>query len=87
MICSQIEDAYEAAFRAAAAVPFPAAEDASDMLTRKAVFFARRHAAEQVLKEKLGQLGLDTSHLSLGQRSSSTDLLSLARPLALQGGK
>lgn len=83
---AQIGAAFESALRAAAAVEVPQDADLEDAAVQRRVVFERRFAAEKELKKQLGELGLDTSSLSLkgwgDAQQAPQDLLSLARPLA-----
>jgi hypothetical protein len=82
--CEQIQQAFESALRAAAAVQPPEGKDLQDTEVQRSMAWARRHAAEAELKKQLGGLGLDVSSLSLAPKAAAqaNDLLSLARPLA-----
>lgn len=83
----QIREAFDSAFRAALAVEAPADADTQDAGARRRLAFARRHAAETELKQRLAQLGLDASGLSLAPEGApAADLLSLARPLSASSG-
>ncbi|KAF8072638.1 hypothetical protein HT031_000298 [Scenedesmus sp. PABB004] len=82
----QIEQAFEGALRAAAAVDAPDGLDLGEPGARRALAAARRAAAEAELKQRLGRLGLDVSGLALGADDTPADLLSLARPLTLAAG-